>query len=151
MEKSRTAEDFSDIGVARIFLDESISRAYAQHRHCYSEELFQIISDYCRENLPDLNLAIDVGCGPGNSTVGFTKHFKQVYDVAMGYCGLTLKEHTEKYPDLELPYPGWVKNEDVIIATEGTPEEYMELVNVRYRGMIYFGCKDESFIDTVEK
>ncbi|GFN84083.1 trans-aconitate 2-methyltransferase [Plakobranchus ocellatus] len=83
MEKSRTAEDSSDIGVARVFLDESISRAYAQHRHCYSEELFQIISDYCRENTQQLNLAIDVGCGPGNSTVGFTKHFKQVIGVDM--------------------------------------------------------------------
>ncbi|GFN93254.1 trans-aconitate 2-methyltransferase [Plakobranchus ocellatus] len=83
MEESRTTGNSSDIGLSRIFLDENISRAYAQHRHCYSEELFQIISDYCRENLPELNLAIDVGCGPGNSTVGFTKHFKQVIGVDM--------------------------------------------------------------------
>ncbi|GFN84087.1 hypothetical protein PoB_001059300 [Plakobranchus ocellatus] len=76
---------------------------------------------------------------------------KWVYDVAMSHCGETIKESVEKYPGLELPYPGWIRNEDVVIATEGTPEEYMELVNILYRGMVYFGYKDESFVETVEK
>ncbi|GFN93256.1 hypothetical protein PoB_001976200 [Plakobranchus ocellatus] len=76
---------------------------------------------------------------------------KWVYDVTMSHCGEELKECVEKYPGLELPYPGWIKNEDVAIATEGTPEEYMELVKIMYRTMIYYGYKDESFVETVEK
>ncbi|GFO15283.1 hypothetical protein PoB_004178800 [Plakobranchus ocellatus] len=76
--------------MSKVFVDEDTSRAYAEHRHSYSDQVFQIISDYCRENLPDLGLAVDVGCGPGNSTVGFTKHFKQVIGVDISETQIAL-------------------------------------------------------------
>ncbi|GFS01146.1 trans-aconitate 2-methyltransferase [Elysia marginata] len=71
----------SEMTIPSLFVDSSISHHYANHRHAYSEEVFQIIIDYCRDTIQDLDLAVDVGCGPGNSTVGFTKYFKQVVGV----------------------------------------------------------------------
>ena len=68
----------SEFTLPSLFVDKNTSYHYANHRHSYSEELFRLISDFCKEKLENLNLAVDVGCGPGNSTVGFTKHFKQV-------------------------------------------------------------------------
>ncbi|GFO15271.1 trans-aconitate 2-methyltransferase [Plakobranchus ocellatus] len=73
-----------------LFVDQDVSSEYADYRHSYSEEVFQIISDYCRESIQDLNLAVDVGCGPGNSTVGFTKHFKQVIGVDISETQIAL-------------------------------------------------------------
>ncbi|GFR71449.1 ubiquinone/menaquinone biosynthesis methyltransferase [Elysia marginata] len=67
-----------DSPIPSLFVGEGVSADYALHRHSYSDEIFQFISDYCRKTIQDLDLAVDVGCGPGNSTVGFTKHFKQV-------------------------------------------------------------------------
>ncbi|GFO15270.1 trans-aconitate 2-methyltransferase [Plakobranchus ocellatus] len=76
--------------VRSLFIGKDVSSDYADHRHSYSEEVFKVISDYCREGIPDLNLAVDVGCGPGNSTVGFTKHFKQVIGVDISETQIAL-------------------------------------------------------------
>ncbi|KAK3733033.1 hypothetical protein RRG08_002635 [Elysia crispata] len=55
--------------LSTLYVDWDTSRKYAQHRHRYSPQVFRIISDYCRQAGNDLDLAVDIGCGPGNSTV----------------------------------------------------------------------------------
>ncbi|GFO37054.1 trans-aconitate 2-methyltransferase [Plakobranchus ocellatus] len=57
------------------------TKAYVKYRPRYSDELFKVIVDYCKETISDLNVAVDVGCGPGTSTVGFVKYFKKVIGV----------------------------------------------------------------------
>ncbi|GFO36394.1 trans-aconitate 3-methyltransferase [Plakobranchus ocellatus] len=65
----------------KMYADLDQSKAYAEFRPRYSDELFKAIVDYCKETNPNLNMAVDVGCGPGMSTIGFTKYFKKVIGV----------------------------------------------------------------------
>ncbi|KAK3804335.1 hypothetical protein RRG08_000361 [Elysia crispata] len=65
----------------KMYVDMEQSKAYAEHRPRYSDELFKTIADYCKETNPNLNLAVDIGCGPGMSTIGFAKYFKKVIGV----------------------------------------------------------------------
>ncbi|GFR63472.1 trans-aconitate 2-methyltransferase [Elysia marginata] len=78
---SQNEENVAALPVSSIFEDHVTSQSYARERHSYSDDVFKVIIDYCRETTRDLDLAVDVGCGPGNSTVGFTKYFKQVLGV----------------------------------------------------------------------
>ena len=67
-----------NVDKTKMFLDMDQSKAYADSRPSYTDEMFKTIADYCKETNPDLNLAVDVGCGPGMSTIGFAKYFKKV-------------------------------------------------------------------------
>ncbi|GFS18704.1 S-AdoMet-dependent methyltransferase [Elysia marginata] len=82
----------TEVAMARAIMSDSVdktkmyvsldqSKAYSEFRPRYSEELFKTIADYCRETMPDLGLAVDVGCGPGMSTLGFCKYFKKVIGI----------------------------------------------------------------------
>ncbi|KAK3755039.1 hypothetical protein RRG08_039318 [Elysia crispata] len=64
-----------------MYVDINQSKAYADSRPSYTDELFKTIVDYCKKTNPNLNLAVDVGCGPGMSTIGFAKYFKKVIGV----------------------------------------------------------------------
>ena len=79
-EQQKLAEEtMSDkVDIAKMYVDMEQSKAYAEHREKYTDELFKRISDYCKETNPNLNLAVDVGCGPGVSSTGFAKYFKKV-------------------------------------------------------------------------
>ncbi|KAK3755036.1 hypothetical protein RRG08_039315 [Elysia crispata] len=70
-----------NVDKTKMFLDMDQSKAYADSRPSYTDEMFKTIADYCKETNPDLNLAVDVGCGPGMSTIGFAKYFKKVIGV----------------------------------------------------------------------
>ncbi|KAK3755038.1 hypothetical protein RRG08_039317 [Elysia crispata] len=65
----------------KMYVDMEQSKAYSESRPRYTDKLFKTIADYCKETNPDLDLAVDVGCGPGMSTIGFTKYFKKVIGV----------------------------------------------------------------------
>ncbi|KAK3786524.1 hypothetical protein RRG08_020905, partial [Elysia crispata] len=65
----------------KMYVSMDQSKAYSEFRPRYSDELFKTIVDYAKETNPNLNLAIDVGCGPGMSTIGFCKYFKKVMGV----------------------------------------------------------------------
>ncbi|GFN83624.1 methyltransferase domain containing protein [Plakobranchus ocellatus] len=71
----------STVDKTKMYVDMEQSKAYADFRPRYSEELFQTIVDYCKETSPSLDLAVDIGCGPGMSTLGFAKHFKKIVGV----------------------------------------------------------------------
>ncbi|GFO26418.1 S-adenosyl-l-methionine-dependent methyltransferase [Plakobranchus ocellatus] len=71
----------STVNKTKLYTDMEQSKAYSKNRHQYSDELFKTIVDYCKESIPDLNVAVDVGCGPGSSTLGFAKYFKKVIGV----------------------------------------------------------------------
>ncbi|GFS18678.1 trans-aconitate 2-methyltransferase [Elysia marginata] len=65
----------------KMYADLDQSKAYSEFRPRYSKELYKTIADYCRETMPDLGLAVDVGCGPGMSTLGFCKYFEKVIGI----------------------------------------------------------------------
>ena len=76
---SQFAHLMSDnVDKTKMYVDQEQSKAYADNRPRYTDEMFQAIVDYCKETNPNLNLAVDVGCGPGMSTLGFAKYFKKV-------------------------------------------------------------------------
>ena len=79
-EQMKLARDMmSDtVDKTKMYVDMEQSKAYAEFRPRYTDELFKTIVDYCKETNPNLNLAVDVGCGPGMSTTGFAKYFKKV-------------------------------------------------------------------------
>ncbi|KAK3755057.1 hypothetical protein RRG08_039336 [Elysia crispata] len=67
-----------NVDKSKMFSGMDHSKTYAEHRPRYTDELFKTIADYCKETNPDLNLAVDVGCGPGMSTIGFAQYLKKV-------------------------------------------------------------------------
>ncbi|RUS75674.1 hypothetical protein EGW08_016568 [Elysia chlorotica] len=71
----------NNVDKSAMFVDMDQSKAYADCRPSYTEELFKTIAEYCQETNPDLSLAVDVGCGPGMSTIGFAKYFKKIIGV----------------------------------------------------------------------
>ena len=76
---SQFAHVMSDtVDKTKMFVDMDQSKAYAENRPRYTDELFKTVVDFCKETNPNLNLAVDVGCGPGMSTIGFAKYFKKV-------------------------------------------------------------------------
>lgn len=71
----------------RLFDDKDHASLYAQYRPTYPEEVYRIITDFYESNKGDMcnyDLALDVGCGNGQSTVPLCKLFKHVigYDVS---------------------------------------------------------------------
>ena len=74
----------TSVDKTKMYVDMDQSKAYAEHRPRYTDELFKTVVDYCKETNPNLNLAVDIGCGPGMSTIGFAKYFKKVSDFSRG-------------------------------------------------------------------
>ncbi|GFR89928.1 methyltransferase domain family [Elysia marginata] len=85
LEDERAMKEFArvstDTDTRHMYSDSSQVEHYAKYRPRYSEEVFQYIVDYCKETTPELNLCVDVGCGSGQSTIGFAKHLKKVIGV----------------------------------------------------------------------
>ncbi|GFR93658.1 methyltransferase domain containing protein [Elysia marginata] len=71
----------TDLDTSKMYVDSNQAKNYAEHRPRYSDEIFKVMIDYCKETMPNLNLCVDVGCGSGQSTLGFAKHFKKVIGV----------------------------------------------------------------------
>ncbi|RUS71292.1 hypothetical protein EGW08_020949 [Elysia chlorotica] len=69
------------VDTSQMFVDKEQSESYAKYRMKYCDQVYQFIVDYCRETSPDLDLCVDCGCGPGQSTLGFAKYFKKVVGV----------------------------------------------------------------------
>ena len=57
--------------------------AYKSGRGSYPSQLYEIIYDYHNNALPtgSSNTVIDLGCGPGNSTLPFAEKFQHVVGV----------------------------------------------------------------------
>ena len=64
-----------------LFTNAKQTELYAQYRPRYTEQVFKTIIDYCGETSSDFHLAVDVGCGSGQSTEPLAKHFRRVW-----YC-----------------------------------------------------------------
>ena len=54
---------------------------YKKYRPEYPMEVFETIMDYCREGGTDNSLALDVGCGSGQSTTPLCSHFQHVIGI----------------------------------------------------------------------
>ncbi|RUS86518.1 hypothetical protein EGW08_005710 [Elysia chlorotica] len=66
---------------SKMFLGTDLSKSYADSRPVYTAELFKTVVDYCLETRPSLDLAVDMGCGSGASTIGFARYFNKVIGV----------------------------------------------------------------------
>ncbi|KAL4223362.1 hypothetical protein ACF0H5_016832 [Mactra antiquata] len=71
----------------RLFEEKNHASLYSSYRPTYPEKVYEKISDYCHDSYlvnNSFNLAVDVGCGSGQSTVPLCKLFKHVigYDVS---------------------------------------------------------------------
>ena len=66
-EKMKLAREMmlDTVDITKIYIDMEQSKAYAEFRPRYTDELFKTFVDYCKEINPNLNLAVDVGCKPG--------------------------------------------------------------------------------------
>ena len=65
----------------RLFEGQEHAKLYARYRPTYPEGMFEEIFKYCLSNNNDetyLNLAVDIGCGSGQSTRPLCRHFRQV-------------------------------------------------------------------------
>ena len=64
---------------AKLFDTPSIADAYVKYRPTYGPDVYDAIVKFCKEtDSCDFSLAIDVGCGSGQSTLPLTKHFHKV-------------------------------------------------------------------------
>lgn len=55
--------------------------AYHKFRPSYSQEIYTLIYQFHSQNEGEYTLAIDAGCGTGQSTTELAKQFKQVYGI----------------------------------------------------------------------
>jgi len=64
---------------------EVVSQYYAKYRPTYPPELYKKILQYLDESSPEKNgrrgLAVDVGCGGGQSTLALARHFEVVIGI----------------------------------------------------------------------
>ncbi len=65
----------------RIFETKDIAKAYVRYRPVYPDDMYKSIFAYCEEGKESKNLAVDVACGNGQSTVPLSSHFEKVIGV----------------------------------------------------------------------
>ncbi|XP_059165434.1 putative methyltransferase DDB_G0268948 [Physella acuta] len=68
----------SKFSSATLFTDEKQTQLYAKFRPTYTDEIFKRIIEFCKEGDCDFQLAVDVGCGSGQSTIPLAQHFNKV-------------------------------------------------------------------------
>ncbi|BFZ10110.1 hypothetical protein BsWGS_13148 [Bradybaena similaris] len=64
-----------------LFTDSQQAECYAKFRPQYTDKVFQRIINYCKTGSSYFDLAVDVGCGSGQSTVPLAKYFRKVIGV----------------------------------------------------------------------
>ncbi|CAG5124463.1 unnamed protein product [Candidula unifasciata] len=64
-----------------LFTDSQQADCYAKFRPQYTDQVFQRIIDFCKTGCSDFDLAVDVGCGSGQSTVPLARYFRKVIGV----------------------------------------------------------------------
>ncbi|XP_055889152.1 putative methyltransferase DDB_G0268948 isoform X2 [Biomphalaria glabrata] len=64
-----------------LFTDQKQTQFYAKFRPHYTSEIYNTIVEFCKESHSDFDLAVDVGCGSGQSTIPLTEYFKKVIGV----------------------------------------------------------------------
>ena len=86
-----------------LFDTNEIADAYLKYRPTFGEDIFNTIVQFCQESSScDFNLAVDVGCGSGQSSVPLTKYFQKVIGIdssraqleraPKGFCNLQFFE-----------------------------------------------------------
>eukprot|EP00118_Oscarella_pearsei_P005069 m.22672 g.22672 ORF g.22672 m.22672 type:complete len:261 (+) comp28379_c0_seq2:13-795(+) len=70
--------------MSKLFLGASHAAGYAKFRPKYNHQIVEKIISYCKKQGAGLNLAVDVGCGSGQSTRLFKDHYLKIvgYDVS---------------------------------------------------------------------
>ncbi|XP_041350566.1 putative methyltransferase DDB_G0268948 [Gigantopelta aegis] len=62
----------------RLFEDSKHAELYAKFRPTYGQDVYERIIDFCKETSAEFKLAVDVGCGPGQSSKPLTGYFESV-------------------------------------------------------------------------
>ncbi|GFN93640.1 methyltransferase domain containing protein [Plakobranchus ocellatus] len=100
-----------------LFTNAKQTELYAQFRPRYTEEVFKTIIDYCGETSSDFQLAVDVGCGSGQSTEPLSKHFKRV--LGLDVSALQIAKAPSNIPNTTFRT---CKAEDLSIVQSGTAD-----------------------------
>ena len=59
----------------------ALAKAYAASRGSYHENLFKVILDHHQSTGGGVQVLVDVGCGPGNSTRPLARHFDSAFGI----------------------------------------------------------------------
>ncbi|KAL3857016.1 hypothetical protein ACJMK2_011718 [Sinanodonta woodiana] len=90
----RNLHTSKDNMACRYFEENNHTKAYALYRPTYPESVYDAILKYCHQSSglgeTALDLAVDVGCGSGQSTLPLGKYFKKV-------IGLDISQEQIKY------------------------------------------------------
>ena len=62
----------------RLFESSKHAELYAKFRPTYGQDVYDKIIEFCRETSTEFKLAVDVGCGSGQSSKPLTNYFMQV-------------------------------------------------------------------------
>eukprot|EP00112_Aurelia_sp_Birch-Aquarium-sp1_P018025 Seg424.1 transcript_id=Seg424.1/GoldUCD/mRNA.D3Y31 product="putative methyltransferase" protein_id=Seg424.1/GoldUCD/D3Y31 len=88
----------------RLFEDDDHAKLYSKFRPTYPKDLIDfIITYYCKEKINQStkspsSLAVDIGCGPGQSTRLFADHFDKVigFDISEAQMKEAIKNNSHK-------------------------------------------------------
>ena len=80
----------------RLFESASHVASYVKYRPTYPKELFKSITDYCKEGGASFKACLDLGCGPGQSTVPLADYYDTV-------IGIDISEEQIKAADTSNP------------------------------------------------
>ncbi|XP_070561244.1 putative methyltransferase DDB_G0268948 [Ptychodera flava] len=86
----------------KLFVNAAISEAYQKFRPTYPIEVVDRIVKYLQEkHKSPLTLAIDVGCGSGQSTRNLSPHFEKVIGCDVSETQINKATETEKLANIE--------------------------------------------------
>ncbi|XP_075545705.1 putative methyltransferase DDB_G0268948 isoform X1 [Dermacentor variabilis] len=83
------------VGITRSHAD-----IYAKFRPTAPQALIDQIMKFVKEKISDLNLAVDVGCGPGTSTTALASYFKEVHGYDISEAQITEAKSLHKFKNV---------------------------------------------------
>lgn len=83
----------------RLFEEADHAKAYAQFRPNYPETVYKTIVDYYKDALNEFELAVDIGCGSGQSTEPLKEYFHKV--IGVDVSANQIKNAKEKHAGID--------------------------------------------------
>ncbi|XP_060063327.1 putative methyltransferase DDB_G0268948 [Ylistrum balloti] len=115
----------------RLFEGKEHAKLYAKYRPSYPERLYRRIKEYCMESDANtLNLAVDVGCGSGQSTLPLTSICKHVIGVDISKEQITAARKVSSNVDFREGHAeelGFQGDETVDLVTTATAIHWMDI------------------------
>ena len=116
----------------QVFEGDKYAEDYRKGRPKHPEALIEAILNFLRLKFKnDLDLAVDVGCGPGESTEILQSHFQKV--IGLDYSQSMIENATKNNPFSNVEYfrssaesMTMVKDKSVVLVTAGRAIQYFD-------------------------